>query len=475
MNMAFGWGRDLRRNLRAGLRLMTLRRVALLDFRCNLPQLGLLLVLGVGLRLFDEARSAGFEVSWVAEGWLQEGFYTALVLAVAGLLAHFLRQPHLPLALPCVLLSGAPFYEVVGWIERPLLEWTAAHWPPGETLLGVLSALWLLVWLWRSVAVSLHPQRPHFWWRANAGAALLAGALILPSSLFAPAQLLVPAALSTGPAAGKGWVFSEEALAAQMQLLVQSLDAIEEERPDRSDIFFVGFAPFAGAEVFRRDLALARAVIEERYDASAHSVAMLNNPGTALDEPWATVSNLQLALSAVGAAMNPEEDVLFLYLTSHGSEDQQLEADLPPLQLQPLTPTALARQLDEAQIKWRVIVVSACYSGGFIPPLRNANTVIVTAARSDRTSFGCEDKSDLTYFGEALFSRALREEGGLIAAFERAKALVTAREQAEKLIPSEPQIFVGEAMRVKLAQLESEAPRRRSGMMAARGAASGGL
>ncbi len=461
-------GRDLGRNLRAGFRLLTLQKVSLLDFRCNLPQLAILLLLGLALRLLDEALSAEFFIEWSQDGWLQEGFYTALVLAVAALLAQAYGQPHLTLALPCVLLAGAPFFELIGWGERGLVGLVGEQWPAGEKLIAGLTTVWLLLWLWRSVAVSLHPRRPRPWLRTNAGAGLLAGVLLLPSTLIPPAHLILPAKLTDQPDSEKlrAEVFSEEALSAQMQLLAQSLDSIEDERPDQTDVFFVGFAPFAGAEVFRRDLALARETIEDRYQAGQRSVTLLNNPATVLEEPWATVTNLRLALNAVGEAMNPEEDVLFLYLTSHGSDKPELATELPPLKLHPLTPTSLARALEGAGIKWRVIVVSACYSGGFIAPLRDPHTLIITASRADRSSFGCGDDDEFTYFGQAFFGQAMREERSLVGSFERARGLVAEREKAEKLTPSEPQIYVGEAMGEKLAQMERDQPMRSFGLMA---------
>ena len=57
-----------------------------------------------------------------------------------------------------------------------------------------------------------------------------------------------------------------------------------------------------------------------------------------------------------------------------------LEVSLPPLELAPLTAPALRSLLDDAGIKWRIIVVSACYSGGFVDALQDDNTLIVTAA-----------------------------------------------------------------------------------------------
>jgi Peptidase C13 family len=56
----------------------------------------------------------------------------------------------------------------------------------------------------------------------------------------------------------------------------------------------------------------------------------------------------------------------------------------------------------------RVVIVSACYSGVFVGPLANDNTLVITAAYFDHSSFGCQDKVKWTYFGDAFFNRALR-------------------------------------------------------------------
>jgi hypothetical protein len=119
--------------------------------------------------------------------------------------------------------------------------------------------------------------------------------------------------------------------------------------------------------------------------------------------------------------------------------------------------------LDGAGIKWRIIVVSACYSGGFIDPLKDEYTLIMTASAADRTSFGCGSESDATYFGDALFGHAFRVEDSFVKAFAEAKARIEARERAEELRPSEPQLFVGQAMAAKLPKLEAELRTRRTG------------
>ena len=68
----------------------------------------------------------------------------------------------------------------------------------------------------------------------------------------------------------------------------------------------------------------------------------------------------------MAARMNPDEDILFLYLTGHGSKNAELSVKFWPLQLNQLSAENLKQMLDEAGINWRVVVISACYSGSFV-------------------------------------------------------------------------------------------------------------
>jgi hypothetical protein len=99
-------------------------------------------------------------------------------------------------------------------------------------------------------------------------------------------------------------------------------------------------------------------------------------------------------------------------------------------------------------------LISACHAGSFIDALKDDGTIILTAAAAERTSFGCSDDSELTYFGEALYQSALPGAATLRDAFSQARELIGAREQAEGLEPSDPQAFFGEAITAKLAELE---------------------
>jgi hypothetical protein len=112
--------------------------------------------------------------------------------------------------------------------------------------------------------------------------------------------------------------------------------------------------------------------------------------------------------------------------------------------------------LDAAKIRWRIVVVSACYSGGFIEPLKSDTTLVITAADAQHTSFGCGSESDFTYFGRAYFDQALRKQASFIAAFDDARRIIEARERGEGKTPSNPQMYVGKAMKERLAGFEAE-------------------
>jgi hypothetical protein len=152
----------------------------------------------------------------------------------------------------------------------------------------------------------------------------------------------------------------------------------------------------------------------------------------------------------VAQKMDPERDILFLALSSHGSRDEQLAVSNAGLPLAQLSAEDLESALRDSGIKRRIIVISACYAGGFIPSLENPDTIVIAAAAADRTSFGCSDDRDLTYFGEAFYRDALPKATSLEDAFARAKAAIAARENQEKEIPSEPQAFFGADIRAVL-------------------------
>jgi hypothetical protein len=108
----------------------------------------------------------------------------------------------------------------------------------------------------------------------------------------------------------------------------------------------------------------------------------------------------------------------------------------------------------------KVVVISACYSGGFIPAIKDDKTMVIAASREDRVSFGCSEEADFTYFGEALFGKALVETDDLMQAFNDAKTIVAQREIEENFEASEQQIWAPKGVLARWQQLrKSQAER----------------
>jgi hypothetical protein len=154
-------------------------------------------------------------------------------------------------------------------------------------------------------------------------------------------------------------------------------------------------------------------------------------PGRGLSTPAAIFGKLTtLARTARGGCL--------VYLTSHGSPDGVLIGDVI------LPPISLARAVTQAcGVRPTAIVLSACFSGSSLPALRGPNRFILTAARRDRSSFGCSEDDKYPYFDGCMIQalpRAIAFED--LAADVR--ACVAKREDDEGLRPrSQPQLWIG--------------------------------
>ncbi len=235
----------------------------------------------------------------------------------------------------------------------------------------------------------------------------------------------------------------------QQQTLVRNQQTqLAAERPGVIDVYGLIFAPYAGEEVFRNESAMVAEVMRQRFDAEGRILQYLNHAETGYTLPWATPENLQRGIAAIAARMDRQHDVLMIYLTSHGASDFKLAARNWPLEVDPLTPELLRRALDEAGIRNRALIVSACYSGGWIEALAGETTLVMTAADAEHTSYGCGSRSDLTYFGRALFDEQLRRTRSFPAAFAQARTDIEKRENEAGKDDgfSNPQISLGEGI-----------------------------
>ncbi|HEY8025059.1 MAG TPA: C13 family peptidase, partial [Burkholderiaceae bacterium] len=184
-------------------------------------------------------------------------------------------------------------------------------------------------------------------------------------------------------------------------------------------------------------------LFKKRFDTSGHAALLINNPATLKETPIASDTSLQAVLDRVGQMMDRDKDILFLYMTSHGSHDHKFSLEMGNFRFEDLDPVTLRRILDASTIKRRVVVIAACYAGGFIDALKDDNTLVIAAAAPDKTSFGCSNEEDFTYFGRAYFNEALRKTDSFTDAFDIARPAITAREKTQGYEPSNPQMFEG--------------------------------
>jgi len=409
------------------------------------------------LTLLDGAIGLGFD--WFEVG--SEGVFNwaglprtllmvPLALFAAWLVSWRSRQASLLLPVATALMAVTLWFDLA-WSALGFLQ--ARQWAPAlrhaDLANYVLFGWWALALGMSAAKIAGAPFPARV---ANFGWAVV---VLAAPFWWVPYQPLWQADDAAEEAEGDTYAVSrEDVFYGQSRLLGESLERLAPQRPGVEDLYFVGAAGYASEDVFYNEVGLAADLLRARFDTDHRSMILVNNPKTVHVLPVASATSLRLALRAVGRTIDPEEDVVFVLLTTHGGGDHQLAMAFWPLQLEGITPAALKSMLDEAGIRWRVVAISACYAGGFIEPLRDEHTLVMTAADANNMSFGCGTDSDLTYFGKAYFDEALRGTYSFAGAFEAARAAIGRREQALGLAPSNPQLFVGEAIASKLRRME---------------------
>lgn len=244
----------------------------------------------------------------------------------------------------------------------------------------------------------------------------------------------------------------------QQDLLLNQINALYAERKGISDMYFIGFAPYSTEDVFMNEATYVRNLFDLQYDTVHRSILLVNNPKTLEMYPVANLKNLEKVFEKIGSLINPDEDIVVLYITSHGKKDQGISlnfdnaGDLAP-EREYLDASTLKKLFDENHIQWRTLFILACFSGGMIEKLKDENTVIITSASRERSSFGCGHHGDFTQFGEVMFHDNLRNTRDFVSSFNEVSQKVAILEKSEGLIPSQPQLYIGNKIRRLLDEL----------------------
>jgi hypothetical protein len=216
----------------------------------------------------------------------------------------------------------------------------------------------------------------------------------------------------------------ETALYRQRPLLDAAIAGLEPSQRGRINLYLLAIAGDGSQEVFRREVEFVRNQFDRDFGTRGRSLALINSRNTVDTAPMATVTSIREAIRGIAARMDRDNDILFIFMTSHGAKDHEFRLNQNAMNLRGLKPKELVGMLDESRVRWRVVLVSACYSGGFVEPLKSESTMVITAARADRASFGCADENDFTYFGRAYFKESLPKAGSFQDAFQKAAGLV---------------------------------------------------
>ena len=244
---------------------------------------------------------------------------------------------------------------------------------------------------------------------------------------------------------------------AEHRRLDAALRALLPQRRGVVDAYVVSIA-LDSDPVFGREARAAGQVLERRYGARGRAIVLAGTDGSAPSRlPRGTPASLAVTLARIAELMDRREDVLVLYTTSHGApfglyyNDGDSGYGL-------ISPHRLGTLLEELGLANRLVILSACYSGGFVPRLQSATSVIVAAAAHDRTSFGCAADNDWTFFGDAMVNHGLRKPQPLAAAFAEAEGMIMGWEAQVRIMPSQPLLFVGPDAARWLSALERRLP-----------------
>ena len=436
-----GWGRALLRNLRAGLAISLFR--APQGLTGTVGQVAGLAVINVLSVLLYQSAVSGFAGQFTWSG-LGDAFLPLALWLVASAAACGLGgRPAMALALTAGMLAARLWIGAVLTCASMALE----HLP----LPGAWAYLpWALAYggiAWIVLAfVAAAVRLVSLSWLGGAAVTVIAAVVVgWPAHANGPGHALWVRAPDPEAGARQAAIAAaagESLLYSQPEVLARTLEAVLPRRPGRPNLYLVSVAGYAEQDVFMREVVSIDTLFGERFGTAGRSIKLINSRATLSDTPLATRTSLAQALNKVGSVMDRDEDILFLFLTSHGRPGR-FSIAFYPLSLADLTPAELRKMLDDAGIRYRVIVVSACYSGSFVEALRNDDSLVITAAAADRNSFGCSNEADFTWFGKAFFDEALRHHGSFMDAFDTALPVIAGREKAEGYSPSQPQRSVG--------------------------------
>ena len=411
------------------LRLALFQPVAADRFRTTWWQVAAFGIATVLLPVVFDLLSIGINGQFKRDALSSATVHLSIILFAAIVTAYLLRSSEKTLFILQVFLMIAATIDLV--VYSTYFAAVALYPPPWPHQINVGYRVVPLIWLALAGARAASASSS-----ADGGGRILAYAaclllLVLPLTQIDRDRSLWQAANSAGESAEP--VLAEDVLYGQTELLERELAAVRPGRRGVIDVYFIGMGGFADQDVFMKEVDNVSRLFRERFGSEGKTIRLVNNAKSLADSPIASVTSLRRSLQRVVEVMNNGEDLLVLFLTSHGSATHRFSLDFSPLKLDELDPEKLRALLDQSGIKNRVVVISACYSGGFIEPLKNENTLVISASAPDKNSFGCSNETEWTYFGKAFFNEALRKTHSFVEALEIAKPVIAHQGKGARL------------------------------------------
>ncbi len=284
--------------------------------------------------------------------------------------------------MPVLVLAGVPAAADRCAPSRTCVRNRRRRGKRSGAVFDALMIVWVFALCVRAVAVALSPRVPGRWWRALVGGLVLIAPIWFASSI-APNDPWWQAAVAREAAPIRAIRIRRPSPCSPRSSTCSTTRSPTSTTsgPTSTDLYFVGFAGDAREDVFRKDVARRaegdgralghRRPVDRAHQQPAHAA---RSAGGDRDEPARDAErdrrgDRRRAGRRDGLPREPRR-----------AASTCSTSTLPPLELAPLTAPALRSLLDAPGIKWRIVVVSACYSGGFIDALQDDYTLVLTAA-----------------------------------------------------------------------------------------------
>jgi hypothetical protein len=360
-------------------------------------------------------------------------FWIAAILSMFSLSGRFMRMViTLCYITPIALLASIGMNYIIQTGVLPIFVAMGAYYL--VAYLFTVTTTFRIIWgtpnsaKWKAVPVT-----------AGAVIASIAGSMLIGNAPLFEHDYEEVASTTTEPAYQPA--SAEEIYYAQPHLMAQETAQLHTQTDGVKDTYAVLGAGYAEQSVFLNEVTSVQSLLKDTFGALNSTITLANSRPSPTRHPLLNPINLRAAINAAADKMNTKEDTLVLFLTSHGSPES-ISTSFYELRPTPILSFELAEILDASEIQNMVVILSACYSGSFIDDIQAPGRTIITAAASDRSSFGCADGRDWTEFGRAYFGQAFRQTGNFVDSYHIAKDLVHEWELEQGQKPSLPQISI---------------------------------